>query len=349
MRAVLLLSCGVLMACGARTGLGVGASRDAATPADASPDASPEAGPDAAPDVVQPPVVCPPGPTPVLLASGIEPTYDWQLAVDGTSVYMADGERITRFPKCGPGQKQTLTGVEPNSGRVLVDAGTVYFLDIVLGGSVKSVPTGGGGVTTLASAPKSLQPSDLSKVGDTLVYLLAGGPGAGVNSVPASGGASVFVGAASGIAVAADADAVYFLASAAGNKWVLESRPRGGGAATYLADSSNVGGIAVDDTTVYFSGWGGQPGFVSSVPKHGGPVTVLSTDDSFPVYLMLDPPYLYWVDEGQAVKRVLAAGGTPEVRLSGQSFAGIGLDAKSLYYSVSGGTQGNGKLYRVDK
>jgi hypothetical protein len=348
MRRVLLLLCGVFVACGARTGLGVGATRDAATPVDASPDAAQEAGPDAAPDVEQPPVVCPPAPSPVLLASGIKPTYDWQLAVDATSVYMADGQQITRFPKCGPGPKQTLTGVEPNSGRVLVDAGTVYFLDIVLGGSVKSVPTSGGIVTTLATAPKALQPEDLIKVGDTLFYLLVGGPASGVSSVPAGGGASVFVGPATGVAVAVDVDSVYFIANTGGSKWALQSRPRAGGAATYLADSSNVGAIAVDDTTVYFTGWAGKPGFVSSVPKKGGPVTALSTSDSFPVYVLLDPPYLYWVDEGQAVKRVLETGGTPEVLASG-NVAGIALDATSLYYSISGGTQGNGTLYRVDK
>lgn len=348
MRRMLLLLCGVLVSCGARTGLGVGATRDAATPADAAPDASPDAGPDAAPDVEQPPVVCPPAPSPVLLASGIKPTYDWQLAVDATSVYMADGEQITRFPKCGPGQKQTLTGVEPNSGRVLVDAGTVYFLDIVLGGSVRSVPTSGGSVTTLATAPKALQPEDLLKVGDTLFYLLVGAPGSGVSSVPAGGGASVFVGPASGVAIAVDVDSVYFIANTGGFKWALQSRPRTGGAATYLADSSNVGAIAVDDTTVYFTGWAGQPGSVSSVPKKGGPVTVLSTNDSFPVYVLLDPPYLYWVDEGQGVKRVLETGGTPEVLVSG-NVAGIGLDATSLYYSISGGTQGNGMLFRMDK
>lgn len=351
MRRVLLLLTGVLVACGARTGLGVG-TQDAAPPADASPDASPDAaedaGPDTAPDVEPPPVVCPPAPTPVLLASGIKPTYDWQLAVDATSVYMADDQQITRFPKCGPGPKQTLTGVEPNSGRVLVDAGTVYFLDIVLGGSVRSVPTSGGIVTTLATAPKALQPEDLIKVGDTLFYLLVAGPGSGVSSVPAGGGASVFVGPANGVAVAVDVDSVYFIANTGGSKWALQSRPRAGGAATYLADSSNVGAIAVDDTTVYFTGWAGQPGSVSSVPKKGGPVTVLSTNDSFPVYVLLDPPYLYWVDEGQAVKRVLEKGGTPEVLASG-NVAGIGLDATSLYYSISGGTQGNGMLYRVDK
>ena len=45
MRGVLLLLCGVFVACGARTGLGVGVTRDAAMPADAAEDGGPDAAP----------------------------------------------------------------------------------------------------------------------------------------------------------------------------------------------------------------------------------------------------------------------------------------------------------------
>ena len=320
----------VAIACGARTELGV---VDASSPKDAAPK---EAGTDApVADVAPPPVACPPAPTPVLLASGIQPTYDSQLAVDATSVYMADGQRITRFPKCAPGAPQTLTGLEPNSGRVIVDAGVVYFLDIVLGGSVKSVPAGGGPTTTLATAPPKLQPTALRKVGDQLYYLLIPNVGAyGVYSVPAASGSPFFIGPASGESIAVDATTVYEFGAN-----VLESRPIGGGAATTLTAASTNGAIAVDDATIFFSG----PGSVSSIPKQGGAPTVLASAEGLPTYVALDADFVYWVNDGGNVKRTSKFGGTPEV-LSPPGAAGLGLDDTSVYFSTYGG-----ELYRVDK
>ena len=324
----------VALACGARTELGV---VDASSPKDAAPPK--EAGTDApVADVAPPPVACPPAPTPVLLASGIQPTYDSQLAVDATSVYMADGQRITRFPKCAPGAPQTLTGLEPNAGRVIVDAGVVYFLDIVLGGSVKSVPAGGGPTTTLATAPTKLQPTALRKVGDQLYYLLIPNVGAyGVYSVPAAGGSPFFIGPAWGQSIAVDPTTVYEFGAA-----VLESRPALGGPATTIAPASPNGALAVDDTTIFFSGWGG-PGTVSSIPKQGGTPTLLSSAEGIPTYVALDADFVYWVNDGGNVKRTSKFGGPLEV-LSPAGAAGLGLDDTSVYYSTYGG-----ELYRVDK
>ncbi len=345
MRVLFRVALATLSCCGARSGLDV-LGTDASAPFDAGHDhvvSAPDVDQPDVPDVTQPPppVQCPPAPTPVLLASGIKPTYDVQLGVDDYAVYMADGEHITRFPKCAPGAPLTLTGYEPNSGRVFVDGTTVYFLDIVLGGSVRTVPTLGGTVTTIATAPAGVQPMDLHKLGETLFYLLGPSATVGVFSVPTGGGTPLSLGPAIGDSIAVDAASVYFFSNH-GKGWAVESRPQGGGASTYLADSLYDGALAVDDANVYFSGWGG-PGFVRAVPKLGGATTTISDTEGLPVYLALDGGYLYWVNGQQSVKRVLTAGGTPKVVVTG-NIGGIGFDATSLYYSLY-----DGSLYRVDK
>jgi hypothetical protein len=337
---------GTVVCCGGRTELRGGPFGDTGSSGDGGSmtDGAPDTGIDGA-DVNVPPVPCPPASTPLLLGSRINPTYDSELAVDATSVYMSDGERITSFPKCVPGTPQTLTGYEANSARVLVDQGTVYFIDIVVGGSVLAVSTSGGSVTALATAPSLIQPMSLSKVGSTLFFLL--GPSSassGIYSVSASGGTSAFVGSAAGSTLAADATSVYFFLPTKFG-WGLHAMPNTGGTPAYLADSYYDGSIAVDDTTVYFSGWGPEePGFVRSVSKQGGPMTVLSTPEHMPTYIALDATDVYWVDDKQSVLRVKKTGGTPETLVSGIAVAGIGLDATSLYYSTY-----TGDLYRLDK
>ncbi len=323
----------IVLACGARTGLDV-PNDDAST----APDVAVAL--DAAAEDAHV-VACPAAPTPLLLASGIQPTYDTRLGIDATSIYMGDGQIVTRFSKCTPGPGTKLTATEPNCGRVLVDDGTVYFLDIVLGGSVRSVPASGGATTTIAGVSVKSQPDALSKVGSTLYYLVSPDPSPGVYSVPAAGGKPFFVGAATGDQLAADAASVYFLLATGTSKWALESRPLAGGPSTYLADSCNDGAIALDDTTVYFSGWGACPGFIRSVSKQGGSPAILAAP-ALPAYLIVEGAYLYWVDERHGVGRVPKLGGPPEVIVSAD-VAGIAVDATSLYYSTY-----EGELYRLD-
>lgn len=330
----------VLAACGARTELSATPKTDASIPQhDASATDVLEEDSSGVPG-------CAPAPTPLLLASGIGKPYDTVLAVDDAFVYMSDAQVVTRFPKCAPGEKQALTGAEPNPGRIVVDQGMVYFVDIALGGSVRSVATTGGPVETIATAPPMQEPMSIRRVGSELYYLLSDGVTMGnLYSAPAGGGTPFLIGPAIGDTIATDGVSIYFMDEVPpglGPMPMVVSRSVHGGPDTPLASSYYDGSVAISATTVYFTGWGTGPGFVKSVPRTGGAVTTIATGEPVPVYVTLGGGHVYWLDEGGEVKRAPLAGG-PVDTVVPMNVAGIGLDGSSLYYSTTGG-----ELYRVD-
>ena len=330
-----LLPACAFAACGARTEL----------------NATPKAGDASAADVLEEDssVVrdCPPAPTPVLLASGVGKPYDTVLALDDAFVYMSDAQVVTRFPKCAPGEKQALTGAEANPGRIVVDQGTVYFVDITLGGSVRSVATTGGTITTLATAPPMQEPMSVQRVGSELYYLFSDGVIKGsIYSMPAGGGAPFLIGPAIGDTIATDGVDIYFMNYfPPGPKPtpMVVSRSVHGGPDTPLAGSYYDGSVAISPSTVYFTGWGLAPSFVKSVSRAGGPVTTIATNEPVAVYVTVGGGYVYWLDQGGEVKRAPLGGGSVETVVS-TNVAGIGLDGSSLYYSTT-----SGELYRVDE
>jgi hypothetical protein len=320
------------------------AMKDAIADAPGSPtDADADAGHTLLP---LPPVTCPPAPTPFLMAQNLPRALGWELAIDDAALYVPVDQRIARFPKCG-GPREELTDDEPNPGGILLSGSTVYWLDIVLGGSVRSISTLGGTPTTIAKAGGMGEPHSLRLFGGDLFYVVNAGLPSGAFSVPAKGGTPFYIGAADDTG-ALDATNAYVHVRA-NNKWVTASMPRKGGVATYLADSENSSSIQIDDTTVYFTARGIGPAYVRSVPKTGGAWKDLATNQGITTYLVVDDTHVYWINEGANIMRVLKGGGTPEVFVPNVGATGLGLDAKSVYFATWGGGQNNSKLWRVDK
>lgn len=89
------------------------------------------------------------------------------------------------------------------------------------------------------------------------------------------------------MAIAADADAVYWLEPRAGR---VMKKPRGGGDAVKLADSTGISrGLFLDQDTVYWA----ENEAIYAVPKAGGKARVVSPTD-IPDLFAVDDGYVYW-------------------------------------------------------
>ena len=203
------------------------------------------------------------------------------IAVDAEWIYVIDEhESVVRVPKAG-GAPETLRPREEHiryPGGIAVDDAFVYWTTLgytAREGRVVRMPKTGGPAVVLAD--KQPRPWRLA-VDDTTVYWANEGivaighdPTEGsVSSVPKSGGAvKVLTEQLRPLAVALDADNVYFAAG----------------------------------------GWGGANGAVGRVPKSGGPATVLADNRVTIMSLAVDDGHVAWIESWMHARKVPTGGG----------------------------------------
>jgi hypothetical protein len=283
---------------------------------------------------------------PLVLASGYNPSA---LAVDSASVYWTNmnmnptgSSGVFKVPLNGGAVTQlstTLYSAQLQGIGIAVDGTNVYWNDDVgSGGSLLSVPVGGGATTTLVSGTAF---EDV-KVDATNVYW-AGNMGGAVNAgtimkMPKSGGSPVTLvsGLRSPNGLAVDGTSVYWTDTSGSGTGTVRSVPVAGGVAVTLASGLiSPFGIAVDGSSVY---WNDQDldfksqGDVMKVPLHGGTSVTLASNQSIDRgAIAVDSQNVYWVARA-AVMKAPIGGGTATVVWSGVSPWGLAIDGTSVYF-----------------
>ncbi len=274
--------------------------------------------------------LCSDGRCTYVLAEGLDaPTG---IAVDATNVYFTEDilHQVGKVSIRG-GAVTTLASDQDLATGIAVDARNVYWTNEVGGGSVLSLPLGGGTPETLVSGRSG--PSCVAVEG-TNVYF----SDTSVNAVPIGGGAVVTLSASgSPLSVAVDAENVY---------WTIEQTavmkvPLGGGTAVTLALGDNPSRIAVNATSVFWTDTIALT--VMTVPIGGGALVTLAADStSTPVGIAADEDHVYWTaqfasNNNFAVSAVMAVpvgGGIATTIASQQSSPdGIALDADYVYWT----------------
>jgi hypothetical protein len=160
--------------------------------------------------------------------------------------------------------------------------------------------------------------------------------------VPLGGGPAIELDALSATTVAVDATRAYTV-SPVGNGdstgLVVACAKAGcGGNPTIIASGQGqVWGIAVDDANVYWSRLGAGGG-VMKAPVTGGTPTVLASGMSAS-RIVAGKGFVLFEEDTGALKKVSAAGGTPETVVDAQFVGPIGAltaDDESAYYEGSG-------------
>lgn len=281
----------------------------------------------------------------------------------GCGVYCGGG--------CNGGRCTTALAMDPAPEMLATDGANVYWTSNGTqgnDGAVRSVPVGGGGVTTLAGGVvgQVVNPEAIALAGGQ-VYFAAfyslesvATTGAGGTTTLGMGpfGQSIAVGgnvvyatlegtvvstpvgtvsdnqpptfsSDGGFAVAVDATNVYVGGSS------LYQVPIAGGGGTLLA-SAEAYAIALDAANVY---WVDSSSLVMKVPIGGGTVTTLASGENAPRGIAVDATNVYWTDVGGGgtVRSVPIAGGTPVTLAVGPiaTLGSIVVDATSLYWGTN--------------
>jgi hypothetical protein len=279
------------------------------------------------------------------------------VAVDASYIYFAEQGTsgapnfrhdglISRVP-VGGGAKAALATGEYHPFGVTIDATNIYWTskDDNAGsvGSIRSMPLGGGAVTTLSASFTSEDNPHFVAVDASNVYWTTATT---VKKVPIGGGAATTL--ASGVnnayGIALDATTVYFT-EYAGN--LVSSVPKAGGAKTVIASGLNGPyGVAVSGTTIFWAELLG--GKLMKQSLLGGAATQLG--DGAPALLALNATNVYWTNYQAAtgrVKRVPQAGGAQVLytKTADRPF-GLALDSTYMYFGELGGSVGNGTIQR---
>ncbi len=262
-----------------------------------------------------------------LVTGEIEPDA---LAVDATGIYFHALLDIKRAPLVGGASTRLAAGY---SGAIAVDGTNVYWTDS--SGSLFSIPTGGGAVTTWATGAGVTAPglaldlTDAYFVGHTrdLVSRAPLGVGAAVPFVP---------GPCPG-PLALDATHVYMIRMCVGT---VEAAPKAGGASTTLMTGVGRSKIAVAGGYVYVGGAG-----VRRVPVGGGAVETLVPATTNVSALATDGAQVYYATF-TALRKVPAAGGADVLIASGLvNVADMALYGTRVYFTFMG-TGGIGAVSR---
>jgi hypothetical protein len=264
----------------------------------------------------------------------------------GTYVY--DGS-VKTIPS-GAGSATTLAPNQSYPAAVVLDGTNVYWANegttqcpqspYCHGGSMNSVPVGGGSYSTLVS---DLNAPDSVAVDGTNVYW-TDPEDQTVNQAPLAGGDTIVL--ASGQngprSVAVDGSNVYWVDTGDPNKanGVVQKVPIGGGTITPLASSQHVPAeLVLDDTYLYWVSLG--DGTVQKVPLGGGSATTLVTGQ-LPVALAVDATHIYWTNGslkpyGGTVKAMPLAGGTVVTLARGQEYpTSVAVDGTYVYFITPG-------------
>lgn len=282
--------------------------------------------------------------------------------LDQNSVYWVDytpgsGSNIKKVSKAG-GPITVLASSLGAVNQIAVDGSNVYWTEYNEGtghGQIRSVPTSGGTITTLASGTPAGSAYDVFvPVGIALdaTYVYWGetvGLGA-VRRVPKAGGTVTDIGRGNGNVnfFAIDASATNFIEL--GDAGSFYRQPIAGGSRQALATSvasNSTGPLLIDQTAVYSSdvvdATSGRGGSIFSVPTSGGPATYLVTKEQDPHDVAIDESFVYYPHAYQTgdvnfhfVRKVPKTGGTPTLypgcaagTVAG--VVGVAVDSTSVY------------------
>ncbi len=256
----------------------------------------------------------------ITLVSGLD--APGAIAVDGVTVAWAEAWRVATEAVGGGPLTTIASGVSSDMARIAVDGTRVYILDgdyiksvPITGGMVeKLVSTHGGSIA---------DPSQLNQdiaTDSTSVYWSARVIGPGVpylQKVPVTGGAPILLANEAVIAnpqrcywrIAVDAQNVYWSAGSTifPVGCAVKKVPIGGGSVTTLVDQPYLRDFTVDATDVYFS----DVGTIQKIPIAGGPITPVATGVTVWV-LANDATRLFWIDPNYAtIGGISKTPGTP--------------------------------------
>jgi hypothetical protein len=237
------------------------------------------------------------------------------IAADGTSVYWITNDGLMKLPAGGGATPVTLA----SGGFVdlAVDAGTVYLTNPAAG-TINSVPSAGGPVTTLASGPWS--PLTIA-VDAANVYWMDASSGSAMK-VPVHGGPVVTLSAASSMP---PMNGVNFYGIAA---LPLPVAPGQTAQSVYFSREDNAGNS--------------NAGWLLSVPTSGGSAVTLTSINSVPgKFFTVDDASMYWLDVS-GVMSMPSGGGVPVTLVTSPGVNAIAVDATSLYWFGFGGQGGQG-------
>lgn len=184
-----------------------------------------------------------------MLANDTDGSYG--LAIDATSVYWTERDRIRRVPKDGSGPPVTLAAGRSRPSAVTADAAAVYWIEgdtdvqrsPISGGEPVSIATGLGLVAAIAVDSDSVYFATRT----SLMSSAKDGSTRGAPTILATGD---IVGSLVG-SLAIDAANVYWTDGSSGE---VKSVPKTGGAAVTLASNEQwPGNVAIDETNVYWT------------------------------------------------------------------------------------------------
>ncbi|MBI5537357.1 MAG: hypothetical protein HY898_31835 [Deltaproteobacteria bacterium] len=264
--------------------------------------------------------------TPVVVSTGGANPYD--IAVDAQNVYWSSASGVSRAPKTGGSPVVLTPGASANG--IAIDALRVYFSDNVEF-AIKSVPLGGGTVTTLWSG--SSHPWRLTTNGTSVFF--TDDSASTVNKVPTTGGAMTVIasGQTGAAGIARDSTSLYWTTQTDGT--VMKMPILGGAIVTLASGESSPVRVAVDATSAYFSCYT-STGAIRKVPLGGGTVTTLAASQASPIAVAVDSGWVYWTD-ASAVKKMPVGGGATVVLAPGQQQPNsLALDATRVYWTNFG-------------
>jgi hypothetical protein len=269
-----------------------------------------------------------------------------QVALDDSYVYYHENTGIWRTAKSGgaPTQVATMTvlGWPDLAGFAVNEAGVIWW-QVATGAAKTTVyraPGSGGAPSTVATLGNDYASGSLDSLGS--VYLWYGGPtNPSLDVVMADGVAATVVSLL---------PTTYTLSVVSDGKNLFES---GGGGVlrfdgtefTAIADlpGTYAGGLAFDDTTLYFETNDGVGNVtVSSVPKTGGtPTTLFSTTNIYVDRVVVDGPYLYFVNRlGSSIIR-MNKDGTSQITVvqepAADQIMDVAIDDRCIYWSETAG------------
>lgn len=257
--------------------------------------------------------------------------------LDQTSVYWVDytlgsGSSIKKVSKTG-GPVTVLASGLGAVNQIAVDGTSVYWTEYNEGsgnGQIRSVPIGGGAITTLASGTPAGSVYDVFfptgiALDANYVYWGESAGGGAVRRVPKAGGQVIDIGRGLGnvnfLTLDASQSNFYIL----GDSGSFFRLPIGGGTRQTLATNVGTnltGPLEIDQNAIYsedlVDASSGRGGAIFAVPTNGGAVSYLVTNENDPHNVAIDQNYVYYPHAPIAgdlnfhfVRKVAKGGGTP--------------------------------------
>ncbi|HEY7898449.1 MAG TPA: IPT/TIG domain-containing protein [Gemmatimonadaceae bacterium] len=282
--------------------------------------------------------------------------------LDPTSVYWVDetlgsGSSIKKVSKTG-GSVTVLASGLGAVNQIAVDGTNVYWTEYNEAngnGQIRSVPIGGGTITTLASGTPAGSSYDVFyptgiALDANYVYWGEQAGGGAIRRVPKAGGQVIDIGRGQGsvnfLALDASQSNFYIL----GDSGSFFRLPIGGGTRQALAAKVGLnltGPLEIDQNAIYSEDLtdasSGRGGSIFAVPTNGGAVSYLVTKENSPHNVATDQNYVYYPHAPitgdlnfHFVRKVAKGGGTPVLypNCSAGTVAGVigvAVDSTAVY------------------